>query len=87
MSKLCVVAVFDSAVQAYGRPIFVQTPGVAVRSFRDEVNRSSEDNQLHRHPEDFELRLLCWFDEETGVFGTDDGDIRVLARGKDLKEA
>ena len=62
-----VVSVFDSATQLYGSPIFVVSRGSAIRAFLDEVNRSSQDNALFAHPEDFELRLLSEFDDETGV--------------------
>jgi hypothetical protein len=81
--KLVVCAVFDSAVQAYGRPIFVAAAGAATRSFMDEVNRNAQDNPLFAHPDDFELRCLAVFDDESGVFVSD--GITALARGKDVK--
>lgn len=85
MTTQYVVAIWDSAVQGYGRPFFVPTAGAAVRSFRDEVNRAHEENQMHRHPEDFELHELARFDDETGVFTPYE---RVtLLRGKDAKDA
>lgn len=83
MAKIVVVAVFDSAVNAFGRPIFVPSIGVALRSFGDEVNRKAEDNQMFQHPEDFVLHYLCDFDEESGVFVTEEPR-RVLARAKDV---
>jgi len=84
MAKLVVCALFDSAIQAYTRPIFVQAIGQAVRSFNDEVNRQAADNQLNAHPEDFHLSLIGTWDEETGKF--DQAETRVLARGQDVKE-
>lgn len=84
MAKLQVCAVWDSAVQAFNRPIFVPHAQAAVRSFSDEVNRSSEDNTLNKHPDDFELRLLATFDEESGQFGVPEGGTRVLVRAKDV---
>lgn len=83
MSILTVVAVFDSAVGAYGRPVFVPSRGVAIRSFGDEINRSAPDNQMHHHPEDFHMVALATFDEETGMFVNESPQI-TLARGKDL---
>lgn len=80
--KLTVVAVYDTAVQAYGRPIFVPAVGVAVRSFNDEVNRKVADNQMNAHPEDFALFHLADFDEETGKFI--EVEQRCLSRGKDV---
>jgi len=78
-----VVSVFDRAAQLYGQPVFVQAPGVAVRSFGDEVNRPGVENQMHQHPDDFDLFLLGQFDDESGLFLVDDGP-SILARGKDL---
>lgn len=81
-----VVGVFDSAVQAYGQPLFVAARQAAVRMFTDEVNRPAEDNGLYRHPEDFELRLLAFFDEGTGAFQMPPDGVEVLVRGKDVSK-
>jgi len=86
MSKRCVLAVFDSAVQAFGQPFFVPAIGAGVRSFVDEVNRAAPDNQLANHPDDFELSYIADFDDERGEFTTPEGGVRVLARGKDVKQ-
>nr|DAI03088.1 MAG TPA: DNA binding protein [Microviridae sp.] len=66
--KLHVMSVKDNAAQTFGRPFFMPSTGVALRSFTDEVNRAAEDNQLYKHPEDFDLYQLGTFDDETGVF-------------------
>jgi len=79
-----VVAVFDSAMQAFATPMFVPAVGVAVRSFSDEVRRKSDKNVLSMHPEDFELVELGMYDEQTGNFIN--GAPRVLIRGKDVPE-
>lgn len=65
---LTIVSIFDSATQAYSRPVFVQSSGVAIRSFTDEVNRNEPNNEMIRHPGDFSLFLLGTFDDATGVF-------------------
>ena len=78
-----VCAIFDTAVQAYGQPIFVVAPGQAIRSFVDEVNKIAPDNQLNTHPEDFELYELCTFDDNTGLFSQTAP--RLLTRGQDVK--
>lgn len=82
MSVLCVVAVWDSAAQAFGRPLFVPSVGVALRSFTDEVNRKAPDNAMNQHYADFELYELCSFNEEAGEFF--DPVKRMVARGKDV---
>lgn len=86
MAILKVLAVWDSALQAYARPIFVPQVGVATRSFADEVNRKAADNQMHNHPDDFELHILGLFNEETGVFSGEDKRTCV-ARAKDVKQS
>ena len=81
MTRL-ICAVFDSASNTFGQPIFVVARGQAIRSFQDEVQRQAADNTLNQHPEDFELYLLGEYDDTTG-------DLRgltspeVLVRGKD----
>lgn len=82
MSKLFACACFDSAVQAYMRPIFVAAPAAGVRSFVDEVNRKDDANPLYAHPDDFELRQLGIWDDETGLF---ENDLQLLCRAKDMK--
>lgn len=81
--NLFVLGIFDSGVQAYGRPIFAPARGAAVRSFTDEVNRVAEDNTLNKHRGDFELRLLAIFDDGAGTF-IQVSPPEVLIRGKDV---
>jgi len=81
--KHVVCAVRDRASDTFGRPFFVRTLGEANRSFIDEVNRASADNQLYAHPEDFDLY-------EIGSFDDDSGDLvaikpRMVAVGKDVR--
>lgn len=66
--KQMVCAVYDSAMEAYMRPFFCATVGMAIRSFGDEVNRVAEDNPLNKHPADYSLHCLAEFDEGTGEF-------------------
>lgn len=81
--KLVVVAVRDSAVDAFMRPFLVPTTGMAVRSFHDEVARVESD--MHKHPEDYELFELGEFEEETGRFSNLPSP-RSLSRAVDIKE-
>lgn len=61
-----IVAVRDSKSNLFGRPFFVQSTGVGIRSFTDEVNRVADDNPFHKHPGDFALYQLGVYDDETG---------------------
>lgn len=80
--QMIMCGVFDSAVQAYGQPIFVRSRGEAVRSFTDEINRKDERNALYAHPDDYTLSVLGTFDQATGGFAS---DIQILCRGKDVR--
>jgi len=80
--NLKVCAIWDSAMEAYGRPIFCQALGQALRSFQDEINRPAEDNNLNKHPDDFILYELGTFDDNAGRFVCPPDPI-LLARGKD----
>lgn len=85
--KQAVVAVLDRAANLFGRPFFVAALGQAIRSFSDEVNRRDADrSEMGKHPEDFDLYVLAWYDDAVGSFELDH---RILTRGKDVvtKEA
>lgn len=68
--KLQIFAVRDVATDQFGTPMFLVSSGQAIRSFGDEVNRSSAENQLYQHPDDFELFALGEYDTATAVFST-----------------
>lgn len=78
-----VFAVRDSAMDSFMQPFFAPAVGLASRSFSDEVNRSSADNAMFRHPDDYELHLIGTFDESTGHFSNE--GMRLISRGKDVK--
>jgi hypothetical protein len=82
--KLVLCTVKDRAADAYGRPMFVPSVGVAIRSFSDEVNRQDPDNQLNNHPDDFDLYELGEFDDNTGLFDLHEQP-KLLSLGKQVK--
>jgi hypothetical protein len=82
--KLVLCTVKDRAADAFGRPMFVPSVGVAIRSFSDEVNRDDSENQLNRHPDDFDLYELGEFDDNTGLFDLHDQP-KLLSLGKQVK--
>lgn len=61
-----IVSVHDRAANGYGRPIYVAALGQAIRSFQDEINRAAPDNEMHRHPDDFDLFHIGTFNDATG---------------------
>lgn len=82
--KLVLCSVKDRAADAYGRPMFVPSVGVAIRSFSDEVNRKDADNQLYNHPDDFDLYEFGEFDDNTGLFTLYEQP-KLLSLGKQVK--
>lgn len=82
--KLIVVSVYDRASEVFGRPAFIPARGAAIRSFTDEVNRVDANNELNRHPDDFDLYILGEFEDSQGIFTLDDNGPTVLVRGKDV---
>lgn len=80
--KLVMVAVRDSALDAFMRPFFVPTTGVAIRSFQDACK---QEPAFKDHPTDFTLYELGEFDEETGKCSNLEAP-RQLLRGQDIKE-
>ena len=79
-----IVSVRDTAAEAFGRPMYLQSLGVAIRSFTDEVNREDKDNQLFNHPDDFDLYELGLFDDSIGKYEIRDNP-SVIVCGKDVK--
>jgi len=82
---LFVVCVKDRAAEVFNRPFFVPHRNVAIRDFTDEVNRAAADNQLNKHPDDFDLYLLGEFNDNTGEFSI--SVPQVLVRAKDVLQS
>lgn len=75
-----ILGVYDSAVGSYIKPFFVPKVGAGSRAFQDEVNREGSD--FGKHPDDFILYELGFFNDETGKFESHP-DPRPVLRGKD----
>jgi hypothetical protein len=82
--KLVLCSVKDRAADAFARPMFVPSTGVAIRSFSDEINRQAEDNQLYNHPDDFDLYEFGEFDDNNGQFNLYEQP-KLLSLGKQVK--
>lgn len=82
--KFVVVSIKDRAADAFGRPAFVPSVGVAIRSFSDEINRSDSENQMYSHPDDFDLFELASYDDSTGIVEMLDVP-KLLILGKNAK--
>lgn len=63
---MLIVTIKDSNAGIYQPPFFQPTMQSAVRLFRMEVNRASDQNMIYLYPEEFDLVQLGEFDERTG---------------------
>ncbi len=61
-----IFTVYDSKAEAYLPPFFMQSRGLAIRSFTDTVN--DPKTQLHNHPGDFMLMYVGKFDDSDCTF-------------------
>lgn len=66
--KIGVYSVFDSKAEVFSQPMFMGNRGQAIRSFQDEINRDNKESLLHKHPADFSLFEIGFWDNEKGVF-------------------
>lgn len=77
---LCVYSVRDIVADRFLGFQLARNVKEAVRGFIDSMSdvRDGVDNLLVRHPGDFELWLLGWFDEESGLVLEDPDDFYVV---------
>jgi len=80
-----IVSIHDQAINAYMRPWAVPHTGAALRNFGDEVN-SKEPNDLNKHPSDYTLWDMAYYNDATGEITQADGQPRMMARAVDYKE-
>jgi len=61
---LMAFSVFDAKADAYLRPFFAETKGLALRSFIDSVQ--DPQSPMFRHAEDYTLFRIGVFDQSSG---------------------
>lgn len=83
--KFTLVAVKDNAVESFQPVNTVRARGEALRGFIDAVN-NPQNQQLHAHPEDFDLYVIGYFDDQTGILERVEQPERIM-RGIDAKKA
>lgn len=76
--KLLVMSILDNKVGAFTSPFYSRAKGEAIRSFSDAVNE--EKSQFNRHIDDYALYLLGVFDDNTGMFVTQEPQRVITAR-------
>lgn len=63
-----ILCIRDRAADTFGQPMFFPQIGQAVRGFSDEIKRVHENNNMNKHPEDFDLFHMGEWDDEAGTF-------------------
>lgn len=64
--KLKIYAIYDSKVEAFMQPFFMQSKGAAIRAFTDLANDPS--TTVGKHPEDYTLFELSDWDDSSAKF-------------------
>ena len=82
MMKYVVMSVRDRAIDSFGQPFYVAAIGQAIRSFSDAINSDKEDN-ICKHPDDFDLYHLGYFNDDGSGFELLDNP-RLVSVGKDV---
>ena len=73
--KLGVYSIRDSKSEIFSQPMYMVTPGVAIRMFGDEVG--NPNSNLNKHPEDFALFRLGQFDDSTGALESEVQPVQI----------
>ena len=60
-----IYTVYDSKAEAYMKPFFTTTKGLALRSFVDEANKPG--TSLNTYPSDYTLFEIGMYDEQKGI--------------------
>lgn len=82
MDKI-IIAIKDTAVQAFGQPQTMRSQGEALRSFQDLVNDPAKENAIAAHPEDYELYKLAEYNDQTGKI-TATATPELITRARDV---
>ena len=61
---LLVFSVYDSKAEAYGRPFFLTSDGLAMRAFMEAVQ--SQEHDFAKWPADYTLFRIGSYDEHSG---------------------
>ncbi|UIB81480.1 nonstructural protein [Flyfo microvirus Tbat2_160] len=72
---LKIFTIYDSKVEAYMQPFFMQSKGAALRAFTDTI--SDRSTQFSKHPQDFTLFEIGEYDDSTGTLLNYDAKISL----------
>jgi len=78
--KMLAFTVYDEKAEAYGKPFFTTAIGVASRDFSEAINDGK--SLLSKHPEDFSLYHIGYFDDSQCKFNGN-ATPTLIGRGTD----
>lgn len=78
-----IVSIKDRAIEAFQPASVFRHEAQAIRSFTDAM-QNPNNTDINKHPADFDLYRLGYFDDSTGIITS---DIVKLADGKQLSQA
>lgn len=82
--KIGIYAIRDAKTEIFSQPMYFVTPGVAIRTFGDEVENSNSN--LSKHPEDYAMFKIGTFDDNTGAIEQEPQPLQI-ALAMDFKKA
>jgi hypothetical protein len=68
-------AILDIKAETYTDPMPDHTDGLAIRKFKDEAKRA--DSMLNKHPEDYKLYNIGYYDTANGKLHTNDFPVLI----------
>lgn len=80
--KMNAYCVFDVAIGSFNSPFFMQTDGLAIRGFSEQVN--NPESQIGKNPDQFTLYRVGEFDDQEGMLIPHDP--RSLGVGSQFKD-
>ncbi len=63
--RLKIFTVYDTKVEAYLQPFYMQSTGAALRAFEDSTNK--QEHHFNQHPEDYVLFEIGEFNDATAT--------------------
>lgn len=64
--KLSIFSMYDKKAETYANPVMFEKPLLAQRAIEN-LLMDGGDSELHRHPEDFTLFHIGYFDPDTAA--------------------
>lgn len=81
-----ILAIYDKAVDVYGRPFVSRTVNEGLRTIAIEVNRADPQNMLNTHPGDYAIYQVGEWDDETAQIKGTEGPPTKVAEAIHLQQ-